>query len=489
MTAPRDPPVRRRVVPWVGWVLVTLAVVVLGTASVLPASAASLPPPGVPHAGGASAGAGAALPCPSLPTLALIALPSVGTVPLSVHFFANVTGGCAPYAISWEFGDGAEAQGSAANVTHVYGSAGTFDVDVEARDANGTSAENSTTITVNGGSGGLAVAVSATVTQGPAPLSVTFWANVTGGTAGQGLTTAWSFDDDGNGSGSPIPYVFLEPGNYTIAVTVTSTTSGTATGAILIRVLASSTPSPPTLGLVATPSMAVAPANVTVQAYVNGSGEPFHLTLCFGDATPCASGGPYEADTGPVPFAHTYATAGNFTIVGTLANRTDASVAGATEGIQITSGDRLTVSVGSTASNGTAPFAVAFRAIVVGGTPPYSLQWSFGDGTAGGSVPNGTVTHTYFAPGTFLPTLAVHDSAGHQVLAPAPSVAVAAPAAPASGFLAPVLGSTTLIVVAILVLAAVGLGVIAGRRWKDRALDRRIRQEGEELVREMERPP
>lgn len=427
-----------------------------------------------------------AVACPQPFTFQINASPTNGSAPLTVQFHAILSGGCAPYEVSWEFGDGAESTGI--NVTHLYNSAGAFTVDAEATDANGTSAERATTVNVTGGPGALAVHLSATVTQGPSPLAVTLWANVTGGSSDQQLAIAWTFGDDGNGSGSPIPYVFREPGNYTVVATVASSTSGTTSGEILIHVTSTTALPPPTLRLLATPSTANAPANVSVTAFVNGSGEPFRVQLCFGDGTLCASGAPPGSADGPVPFTHTFVAAGNFSIVGTLYNATGTVVAGATVGVRIDAGAPLAVRTEANASRGTAPFPVDFRAVVQGGTPPYALQWAFGDGTVGGSLPNASVSHTFTAAGTFNAWITVRDSAGHSAIGPVLVIVVAAATQP-SGLLTPVVGAQTGAFVVVLLIAAVGVGVLAGRRYKDRALERRIRQEGEELVRELEGPP
>src|SRR6266568_9446159 len=50
---------------------------------------------------------------------------------------------------------------------------------------------------------------------------------------------------------------------------------------------------------------------------------------------------------------------------------------------------------------------VSFTAVATGGTLPYTVSWSFGDGSTGtGSI----ATHTYTTTGTFSATLTVVDS-------------------------------------------------------------------------------
>ena len=472
----------RRAVPSILW-----AAVLLGAGlAVLPlggAAAASAPSAHGSPFHGASASPLIACPAPFLVNIS--AVPPTGTVPLTVRFAAILSGGCAPYSVEWEFGDGAEGNGT--NASHTYESAGAFTVDAEATDANGTIAETTAPVTVSGGSGGLSVSVHALVPQGPAPLNDTFWANVTGGTPNQTLSTVWSFGEDANGTGSPIHYTFLEAGNYTVVGTVTSSTSGAVSASVLVHVGPATAPPPPTLQLSATPSTAYAPANVSAMVLANGSGGPFGFSLCFGDGSPCVNFGPYPAGL-KVYSRHTYNATGNYTIDATLLAG-GVAVARASTGVSLRAGPRLAVSASADLSGGSAPLPVTFLAVVSGGTPPYTLQWAFGDGTVGGSLPNATVGHTYASAGAYAPSVTVRDSAGHSVRSLAASIDVRASAPSAPGGLGSIAGLPVVILLAVLVLAAVGVGVLVGRRSMDRAVERRLRQEGEELVREMERPP
>lgn len=60
--------------------------------------------------------------------------------------------------------------------------------------------------------------------------------------------------------------------------------------------------------------------------------------------------------------------------------------------------------------------AVAFLADFSGGTGPYTIQWSFGDGTYGASTNGTTIDHVYGAPGTYDPFVRVTDGAGHTIV-------------------------------------------------------------------------
>jgi PKD repeat protein len=55
---------------------------------------------------------------------------------------------------------------------------------------------------------------------------------------------------------------------------------------------------------------------------------------------------------------------------------------------------------------------IGFVTQVSGGRAPYTIQWTFGDGTSGTSLPGETVYHEYAAAGTYVPELSVVDAAG-----------------------------------------------------------------------------
>jgi len=59
---------------------------------------------------------------------------------------------------------------------------------------------------------------------------------------------------------------------------------------------------------------------------------------------------------------------------------------------------------------GTAPLQVLFAAHAGGGTPPLTIQWTFGDGTAPSSQADSI--HVFEKPGLYDVTLSVKDAAG-----------------------------------------------------------------------------
>ncbi len=414
--------------------------------------------------------------------VAVTATPTSGAVPLTVQFSSNVTGGCPPYEIEWQFGDAGEVTGQ--NVSHTFQSAGIWDVLTQVSDSGTGFVETNTTIVVNGGSGKLAVAVAANPGSGPAPLTVTFWANASGANLTSGYTTQWQFGDGGSGTGAIVRHVYQSAGSFTAVATLRDSTGNVATGGTVVDVGPSAGGGPANLTLTATPAALDAPGAVSVTAFSHGPGGPYALTVCFGDGSPCAVGPAGWNGTDPVTFAHPYSAAGNYSIQGTLAVTNGTVVAGASATVRVRTGPSLFLETTATPADGVAPLAASFLATISGGTPPYTVRWTFGDGTVGSSVPGVPVTHVYAAPGTYTAAVQVEDAAGHVNTSVLPQIVVrtaGGPWLPAS-----VLGLPTLGVIALLLAATAGVGILVGRWSLRRTRDRQLRKEGEELVRELE---
>lgn len=159
------------------------------------------------------------------------ATPEVGTTPMPVNFTAYVSGGVAPYVDSWSFGDGTSAPG--ANVSHVYGVPGTYVARFTARDSANSTTTAQVNVTVYAP---LTVGLAANVTEGSAPLNVTFTAQASGGEGP--LTFAWSFGDNNSSVGGSVQnYTYRSPGNYTASLVVQDALGDTANASVNISVL------------------------------------------------------------------------------------------------------------------------------------------------------------------------------------------------------------------------------------------------------------
>ncbi len=80
--------------------------------------------------------------------LALQTSDHAGSVPLSVTFVAEVSGGEPPYQYAWDFGDGSQATGSASEV-HSYTATGSYTIRVTVTDAEGETAVASVEVSVH----------------------------------------------------------------------------------------------------------------------------------------------------------------------------------------------------------------------------------------------------------------------------------------------------------------------------------------------------
>lgn len=102
-----------------------------------------------------------------------------------------------------------------------------------------------------------------------------------------------------------------------------------------------------------------------------------------------------------------------------------------------------TVNPGSDGANGTGR-NVTFSVAVTGGTGPFDIQWNFGDGSFGTSLPGANVTHDYTVPGEYTPSVSVTDGAGTTTTTFLASVQVTAPSSTPTTSSGPSPGTTSL---------------------------------------------
>jgi hypothetical protein len=116
----------------------------------------------------------------------------------------------------------------------------------------------------------------------------------------------------------------------------------------------------------------------------------------------------YDSDDAWVGFSLPLIILGNVSALGPL-------VISATGGGGPSGGGHLEASMSS-----------AFVASTKGGIGPFSIQWSFGDGTYGSSIPGLPVYHAYAAPGTYVAKVTVRDGRGVVVITTLASITVVA---------------------------------------------------------------
>ena len=139
---------------------------------------------------------------------------------------ANVTGGIAPYGISWIFPSGQHETGS--SIQHVFSSSGPDTFEVQVGDHGGFTETRNFTIDV-----GLFVAIAANTTSGLGPLAVQFSSSILGGSD---YAYNWSFSPN-HSSLLPNPVYSFPVGNYSVSFTVTSANGATGSKNLKIQSL------------------------------------------------------------------------------------------------------------------------------------------------------------------------------------------------------------------------------------------------------------
>jgi len=182
----------------------------------------------------------------------LSASPSSGVIPLEVSFAVEGSGGSGSYTYSWDFGDGESSDQQ--NPTHIYDTADTYDVEVTVTDAGDL--DNSTTglltVIALDQPVTLSVGISASPSSGNTPLTVTFTANISGGSPpyslewdfGDGTTETQSTDDNT----AQISHTYTNAGTYQVGVLVTAGSlagSGTQMVQAFMSIVATPPPPPP----------------------------------------------------------------------------------------------------------------------------------------------------------------------------------------------------------------------------------------------------
>ena len=170
-----------------------------------------------------------------------------GVAPATFDFEADVAGGLEPYTINWDFGDGSSEE-SDDDVEHTFDVADTYNVDLTVTDSSGRTASDSMSITVEEPPPLTSVDIISNDTEGVAPATFDFEANLTGGT--EPFTYSWDFGDGSSeeSDDETVEHTFDVAGTYNVDLTVIDSTLQTASDSILITVeepLLSPTPPTP----------------------------------------------------------------------------------------------------------------------------------------------------------------------------------------------------------------------------------------------------
>lgn len=322
------------------------------------------------------------------------ASPASGPAPLAVSFSGAAAGGRAPYAYRWTFGDGGTS--TSQNPSHTYASAGNFTATLTVTDAASATAASSAAVYAAAASP-LSADIIATPKSGTAPLNVAFASGVIGGKAPYAY--AWAFGDGGTSTSQNATHTYRSAGVFAVTLTTRDGASGVVTSTTTITVTAA--PAPLAVAASASTSSGYAPLGVSFSAAASGGRAPYTYGWSFGDGTSSASRSP----------VHTYSRSGVFratVIVTDMALKTTSSTA------VITVAETLALSagIGVSLTSARAPATASFTGSASGGAPPYTFQWSFGDGAAS-TLQN--PSHTYRSDGGYIVRLTVKDSHGASV--------------------------------------------------------------------------
>jgi PKD repeat protein len=151
----------------------------------------------------------------------------------------------------------------------------------------------------------LTVQITSNDTQGIAPATFRFEADVRGGM--EPYTISWDFGDGSreNSHGKTIRHTFAEAGTYNVDLTVTDSTGRTVSDSILITVKAPPSPPLTAVNIISNDTQGIAPATFVFHARVTGGTEPYTYSWDFGD-------GSRESNEQTV--LHTFAEAGTYNV-------------------------------------------------------------------------------------------------------------------------------------------------------------------------------
>lgn len=371
----------------------------------------------------------------------------VGDAPLDVAFGSTASGGRSLITTSWAFGDGVNGSGS--NVTHEYRAAGNYTVSVHAEDGLGVASAVNFTVEVLPP---LLVSASAGPLTGTAPLRVTFNASAEGGEAPYAFV--WTPTPGISLAGATESYAYSSPGTYTASLTVNDSLGVTVARNLTIQVNPATPPTPAfSLSASANRTEGEAPFAVQFNASASGGTSPYTLAWTFGDGTTSNLAAP----------TYVYTTPGRYVVA---LNATDSADENATAPhLTVVVLTHVAIASGLNVQAGHTPLTEEFTGTPSGGVAPYTLIWTFGDGSQGSGA---STSHTYPAGGSYTVTVEAIDALGDTAqasvpvsIAPAPASSSSSPAWYASATTWEIVGAA---VVGVVIGAVIGGSVRGGRR-------------------------
>ncbi|HYA57761.1 MAG TPA: PKD domain-containing protein [Thermoplasmata archaeon] len=424
--------------------------------------------------------------------VSLSATPAVSGTYYSIDVSAGISN-CGGYCwINWTYSNATftsaptamNNQGDSYEFTAVVPSLGNWTVSVTAGDPLGDTGNASALVDVSTASDFRVLAIGATPASGPAPLATTLFVNYTGAVGN--VSATWTFGDGGNGSGLQVLHTYTAPGSYIAVARLVDGAGDVATGQVEVNVTSgTSNGSRVTLVLNPVRYYGNAPFTVELLGTVSGGVPPYLLAIDWGNGL---SPTDLHLPEGGFGFNYTYASAGNFTVVATATDSAN-ETAIVTFSIGVGSGNPLTTQQQFAFTS--APGAVAAAAIVdvFGGTPPYTIQYVWGDGAVSSAANGGLAVHLYTATGQYRPYANVTDASGSTATVVLGDVNVTAgngtSSALGGGGLLPS-GAGGWGMVSLAAAAGVGVGIASAVAITFEGRRRVERKEGERIARALE---
>jgi PKD repeat protein len=334
----------------------------------------------------------------ALPDLNVGVTPSRPEVSQLVTLNATAVGSTDPtFAIHW--GDGTTETTLTGLAHHVYAAAGTYDVEVAVTDPNGSANLHELGVLVVPAPAGAIVVEYPGVDVGT-PDAFTAVPTLATGTPPFNFT--WNFGTPPLEYGSSVTWTFATPGVQTVNVAMVDSDGLRGSNVTTIVVAAPlSVTVEPQVSPAGTTGTAEAERGVPVPlvAEVENGTAPFNFTWNFGDGT-------FGWGIGT---SHAFGTTADHSTVHLTVVDSGGGSAATTVDVRLVpalSVPRLSETPASPQTGS----PVQFDLDVSGGAGPDAFDWSFGDGTADGTVQN--ASHTYDSPGTYVANVTVTDGLG-----------------------------------------------------------------------------